>query len=153
MTKTKKFFIFLILLIILIQFIPIPKNNGIAKGPQDISHAVSVSPAIENILSKSCYDCHSDHTNYLWYFRIQPFAWWLNDHIEEGKNELNFSVFNTYSQKRKLKKFQEIIDEVSEGEMPLYSYALIHKDAILSVEQKTALIEWASINKKAFQAN
>ena len=62
---------------------------------------------VQPILARACYDCHSDNTAYPWYNRIQPVAWWLANHVKEGKGELNFSQFGTYSgkkQKHKLKK-------------------------------------------------
>ena len=74
---------------------------------------------------------------------VQPFAWWLNDHIVEGKRELNFSVFASYSMRRKYKKMEEVIDQVDDDEMPLSSYTLIHRNAILTKEQKSILTNWA----------
>ncbi len=95
------------------------------------------------MLEKSCYDCHSNHTEYPWYFNFQPIAGWLAHHVEEGKDELNFSEFNTYKQKRKIHKLKEVIEQVKAGEMPMSSYLIIHKDAVLNEEQKNKLIKWA----------
>ena len=83
---------------------------------------------------------------------VQPFAWWLNDHIVEGKRELNFSGFASYSMRRKYKKMEEVIDQVDEGEMPLSSYTVIHRDAILSKEQKLALTTWATAIRDSMKA-
>ncbi len=119
-----------------------PSLNHIA-----LSH--NIQPAVKEILKISCHDCHSNNTRYPWYTAIQPFAMWLGDHVKEGKKELNFSEFGTYSLRRKYKKFKEIIDEVEEDKMPLESYTRGHRDAILTPEEKSVLINWASgeINK------
>ena len=46
-----------------------------------------------------------------------------------------------------MRKFDEIGDEVKEHEMPLSSYTLIHKNAELTAEEQTILINWAVASK------
>jgi hypothetical protein len=86
-------------------------------------------------LKSSCYDCHSNKTNYPRYSKINPVGMWLNHHIEEGKAELNFSNFAAYDKKNLDHKLEETAEEVAEGHMPLPSYTLVHADAKLSQEQ------------------
>ena len=143
MSKKRKILIAIISFLVLIQFIHPEKNEGIADTPKDITHSVTVNLEIKNILEKSCYDCHSNHTEYPWYFNFQPIASWLAHHVEEGKDELNFSEFNTYKLKRKKHKLKEVIEQINEGEMPINSYLITHKDASLSEDQKSKLIKWA----------
>ena len=110
MSKKKKVLIVIISLLLLIQFIRPERNLGVADTEKDITHSVTVSPEVKNILEKSCYDCHSNHTEYPWYANIQPIAGWLANHVDEGKDELNFSEFGTFKLKRKIKKLKEIIN-------------------------------------------
>ena len=142
MSKMKKVLIAIVALFVLIQFIRPEKNTGTADGYNDIAHTVAVAPEIKNILEKSCNDCHSNHTEYPWYYNIQPVAWWLANHVNEGKHHLNFSEFNTYKTKRKVKKLKELKDEVEEGGMPMDSYLWIHGNAKLSEAEKNNLIKW-----------
>ena len=142
MSKKRKVLIAIISLLVLIQFIRPEKNTGVADTEKDITHSVTVSPEVKNILEKSCYDCHSNHTEYPWYANIQPVAGWLAHHVDEGKDELNFSEFDTYKLKRKTHKLKEVIEQVKTGEMPMSSYLIIHKEAALNEEQKTKLIKW-----------
>lgn len=139
----KKILLILIVGIIAIQFIQPKKNAGEEIPANQISAIIPVPDDINKILHRSCYDCHSNTTNYPWYSKIQPMAWFLNNHIIEGKRELNFSTFATYPIYRRYKKFKEIIREVKEGDMPMPSYTLIHKDAVLSIEQKLDIESWA----------
>jgi len=141
----KKIFIGLLIVLVIIQFIHPAKNKSTTSQPNDIAVTMNVPDDVSIILRKACYDCHSNNTNYPWYATIQPVAWWLNDHIAEGKDELNFSEFGSYKMKRKIKKFNEIAGEVTEGEMPLNSYTWIHKEAVLSKEEKNTLINWANM--------
>ena len=143
MSKKKKILIAIISLLVLIQFVRPERNIGVADTANDITHSVTVSPEVKNILEKSCYDCHSNHTEYPWYANVQPIAGWLANHVDEGKDELNFSEFDTFKLKRKIKKLKKVVDEVKKDGMPLNSYLIIHKNAALSQEQKNILIKWA----------
>jgi hypothetical protein len=97
---------------------------------------------ISTLLQESCYDCHSNNTGYPWYNKIQPIAWFLENHIADGKEELNFNEWDTYSNRRKNSKLKSIISQVKDDEMPLSSYTLIHKDAKLSKPEKTLVIDY-----------
>jgi hypothetical protein len=142
MSKTKKILIALLIIFIAIQFIRPERNLGVADTTNDIEHAVAVSAEIKNILVSSCYDCHSNHTEYPWYFNIQPVAGWINHHIEEGKHKFNLSESKTFKTKRKLHKLEEMIEQIDTGEMPMSTYTLIHPNAVLSADQKNKLIAW-----------
>lgn len=140
--------------VVLIQFIRPARTNGAsgsAHGPDDITHVVDVPPDVQQILSTSCNDCHSNHTNYPWYTNIQPVGLWLDHHVDEGVSELNFSTFATYKRKRQLHKLDEIAEMIEEHEMPLSSYTLIHTNAKLSDVQQQVLTNWVKAAKLALQ--
>ena len=130
------------ILLIIAQLIPRHWNTTSAPQPNDISRVYSVPPNVTALLKNSCYDCHSNNTTYPWYANVQPVNWWLTDHVNEGKKELNFSEFAGYTAKRQRKKFNEIMDEVKEGKMPLKSYTWMHGNAKLTEAQKNALYKW-----------
>ncbi len=144
MSKKKKFFILLVIVFIIIQFIR-PERN---LGKRETENTIFVSNEVGQILQTSCFDCHSNYTVYPWYTNIQPIGWWLNHHVNEGKEELNFSEFETYSLKRKLHKLEEIKEMVDENEMPLPSYLWIHGEAKLTSEQKDVLSKWVLETRK-----
>ncbi|CAM3862861.1 heme-binding domain-containing protein [Flavobacterium cucumis] len=136
--------ILLILLIVFvgIQFIPTKRNLSEIVPNTDFMIVNNVPNSIKNTLQTSCYDCHSNNTYYPWYNKVQPVAWFLENHIEEGKAELNFSDWNTYSNRRKKSKLKSIVSQIEDDKMPLISYTLIHKDAVLTQKQKTEIIDW-----------
>jgi len=136
--------ILLILLIVFvgIQFIPTKRNQSESIPNTDFMVVNNVPQNIYNSLQTSCYDCHSNNTSYPWYNKVQPVAWILESHIEEGKAELNFSDWNTYSNRRKKSKLKSIVSQIEDDKMPLISYTLIHKDAVLTQKQKTEIIDW-----------
>lgn len=108
----------------------------------DISRVIPTPDSIHALLQAACYDCHSNYTHYPWYAEIQPVSWWLANHVNEGKRELNFHEYGKYTPKRQLHKLKEMKEQITEGEMPLSSYTLIHKEAIWTPAQQQAVITW-----------
>jgi Haem-binding domain len=140
----KRFFLLLLIVFVVLQFFRSKKNISEAKAVNDITTKYAVSADVMASLQTSCYDCHSNNTKYPWYNTIQPVAWWLADHIEEGKKEINFNEFAAYSSRRQYKKFKEINTQLEEDEMPLKSYTIVHGDAKLSKEKKVAIYNWTN---------
>ena len=149
----KRTFQILLLAFIVIQFFRPTKNKAEGISDNDISKVYPVPANVQSILKTSCYDCHSNNTVYPWYAEVQPVAWWLNDHIEHAKKDLNFSEFATYSIRRKYRKLEEVNDLVKKGEMPLDSYLWIHVDAKLSSEQKLSIANWVTALRDTIKAN
>jgi len=140
----------IILLVVLlafagIQFIPTNRNQSDIVPPTDLMEVYDVPEQVKVIFKTSCYDCHSNNTVYPWYNKIQPVSWIMQGHIKEGKSELNFNEFGSYSERRQKSKFKSILSQVKDGEMPLSSYTLMHREAKLSENEKKALEVW--INK------
>lgn len=148
----KKILIFLLVVLIIIQFIRPAKNIAATPSTTDIASIYPVPADVQSILDKSCNDCHSNNTRYPWYNNIQPLGWWLANHVNEGKRELNFSEFASYAPKKQHHKLEELIKTVKENEMPLNSYTWIHKDAILTEAEKVKLSAWADSIRKDIAA-
>ncbi|WP_235830401.1 heme-binding domain-containing protein [Paenimyroides tangerinum] len=136
------------LVLVIIQFFGIEKNNNPIASKNAIEEHYSVPPKIQQLLKTSCYDCHSNNTTYPWYSNVQPVKWWLDDHIRDGKKHLNFDEFNTYTIKKKLHKLDEVVETINKDEMPLTSYTLIHDNAKLSATDKKEVEAWVNELKK-----
>ncbi|HLN54064.1 MAG TPA: heme-binding domain-containing protein [Lentimicrobium sp.] len=126
----------IIVLIVLIQFIRIEQENPQSNPQYEFFNVASVPQNVQAVFIASCYDCHSNHTNYPWYSNVAPVSWMMANHIKEGREHMNFSEWGNYSKKDKLKMIEESIEEIDKGKMPLKSYVLIHKDARLTPEEK-----------------
>jgi Haem-binding domain len=148
----KKIFYAIIILFLVIQFIRPEKNIAAGKSPNHISNQFPVPENVDAILVRACNDCHSNNTVYPWYGNIQPVAFWLNDHIKDGKKHFNFDEFTTYAAAKQFHKLEEIEGEVSEGEMPLKSYTIIHGNAKLSDAEKKTLINWSLAVRDSLKA-
>lgn len=139
----KKIILILVILLILIQFFKPRENRSEEAQPARIAAHYAVPEEVGSILKKACFDCHSNNTRYPWYSRVQPVAWYLSYHVNDGKKELNFDEFGTYTFKRQDHKLEEVVETVEKGEMPLESYTLIHREASLTPEERQLLIRWA----------
>lgn len=137
---------------VIAQFIQPNFSNPPVNEAETLEATTAVPPEVSAILNRSCTDCHSNNTRYPWYSKISPASWFMNNHIVEGRRELNFSIWATYSPKRKAKKLEEICEQVKEKEMPLPSYLWIHRDAALSADEITLLCDWANGLKATFES-
>ena len=133
----------LLIALVVIQFFHPKKNIHEGDQPNAISKKFPVSADVKMILDKACMDCHSNNTRYPWYNNIQPVAWWLNNHVIDGKKELNFDEYANRRPRFQYRRMEQTIDLIKKGEMPLDSYTWTHKDAILSEEEKAKLFDWA----------
>lgn len=141
----KRILLIVLALLVIIQFIRPAENHSDKLSANDIALHYPLPDTMLSILKNSCYDCHSNNTRYPWYSFIQPGAWWMASHIREGKADLNFSDFGTYSERRRQSKLQAIANSIKDKTMPLRSYLLLHGNARLSPDDKTLLLDW--INK------
>ncbi len=129
--------------LVVIQFFRPKKNKSDSPQPNYIGNVFAVPADVKPILTKACNDCHSNNTRYPWYSNFQPVLWWLNDHIQDGKKEINFDEYANRSLRYQYHKMEEVIDEVKEGKMPLNSYTWVHKNAKLTTEEKAVITGWA----------
>lgn len=148
----KKILYGLLIIIVALQFIRPERNISDVPSANDIRVHYPLPANVESILKRACYDCHSNNTAYPWYSNIQPFGLWLQNHVNEGKAELNFSEFATYSPKKADHKLEETIEMIEEKEMPLESYTWIHKNAVLSAEEIQIVKDWANGLRATIQA-
>ena len=127
---------------IVIQFIRPDFTNPPINQAETLGAATQVPENVQAILSRSCADCHTNNTKYPWYSYIQPSAWFLAQHIEEGRGQLNMSVWKTLTPARQRRKLGEICEQVQSKEMPLPSYLWIHRDAKMSDADIKTLCDW-----------
>ena len=135
--------IVLAFVLVAIQFFRPEKNQTAGPFPNDITTKYAVPAQVHAVLKRSCFDCHSNNTDYPWYNNIQPVAWFLDHHVQEAKGELNFNEFTSYSPKKARHKLEEVGESVTEGWMPLDSYLWIHRDAKLSPAEVKLVADWA----------
>lgn len=93
-------------------------------------------------MKNSCYDCHSEFTNYKWYHNISPLSWWIDSHTEKGKKSLNLSNWAVKDVRDKRSMLSAIAYDVNEEIMPINSYVLLHPETRLSEKDKKEIMDW-----------
>lgn len=144
--------IILLILFLAFQFIRPARNNGMASSEKDIAHYVQVPDTVMNILKNSCYDCHSNHTNYPWYTNLNPAGLWMRQHIIYGKKSINFSDLSGFTKKKIVHRLGDIDEQIEKKEMPLPSYTFIHRGARLDSGQIRLLKAWTDSARKELAA-
>lgn len=147
MKTVKIIAVVLLMAFIGIQFLPKQINKSETISKADFLMVNDVPANIKNKLRTSCYDCHSNNTRYPWYNKIQPVAMFLQNHVVDGKKELNFSEWDSLSVRRKKSKLRSIVNQIKDHEMPLSSYTIIHRDAKFTETEKQEMIKWMTQKK------
>ena len=143
----------LLAVLVIIQFIR-PAKNESNDETQGIATKYKVPEDVAAILKVACNDCHSNKTEYPWYANIQPVAWWLAHHVDEGTHHFNLSTLAGKKVALQNHKFEEMIEQIEKKEMPLaeYTYLGLHSGANLSEAQRQTLIQWAKTNMDSLKA-
>ena len=137
----------LVIIFFAIQFIQPAHNKSRQVLPTNFATVYKVPTNVQTILQNACYDCHSNNTAYPWYANIQPMAWMMKRHIDNGKEKLNFSEFGGYSTRRQISKLKGIANQIKEDAMPIASYKMMHSKANLTKEENALIMGW--MNKAA----
>ncbi len=139
--KTKKILsrvgIALAVLLAAIQLVPV------SHATPAVESAAPMPPEVEEIASRACFDCHSHQTEWPWYSYVAPISWLVSRDVNEGRSELNFSRWDSYTAERLDHKMEELEEEVAEHEMPLKIYVPLHPAARLTDAERSQLIQWA----------
>jgi hypothetical protein len=123
--------------------VPADSKNPNPKGK------IPAPPAIETVLRRACYDCHSNETRWPWYAHIAPFSWWIANDVTAGRREINFSDWSSYRPTTQLRKLRWLDRSLHEESMPPWSYLIAHPGARLSEDERALLRRWteAEISK------
>jgi hypothetical protein len=119
--------------LIVAQAVRIDRSNPPVQGD------VAAPPAVDVLLRRACYDCHSNETAWPWYSQVAPVSWLVAHDVGEGREAVNFSTWTAYAAATRAKRLRETAEEVAEGEMPPWYYRLMHPEARLTREEKAAL--------------
>lgn len=132
--------------VLAIQLIRPDMTNPPVDPAQDFRQVARAPAEVQHLLEVACYDCHSNESKYPWYSQVAPVSWWVVNHIQEGREALNFSTFGALPAKDRTEALEESAEKIQEGEMPLASYTWMHPEAKLSADQKDVLMQWLNAN-------
>jgi hypothetical protein len=132
-----------VLLLLVIQLIPNELPPVVTTNPDDIIQSGIVDEEVASILKVSCYNCHSNETEYPWYAHVAPSSWLVARDVRIAREELNFSTWQGLEMMDQLGILDDIYQEVESGEMPLEIYTVVHNSAKLDQRQRELIMAWA----------
>jgi len=144
----KRTFVVVAVIFIGLQFTTPTHTNPPSDEAQSLKRMTTIPSRISALFVRSCYDCHSNETNWRWYTYVAPVSWFTVGHVNDARAELNFSEWGSYGTRMKETRLNAICDQCQKGEMPLTSYALVHPDVRLSPEEVKSICEWSSEERR-----
>lgn len=144
MSKTLWAVVVVVALLVIAQLIRPDMSLPNSDPAHSIERAVTVPQNVRQILQRSCYDCHSSKTRWPWYAKVAPSSWLLARDVNDGRKELSFSEFATYTARKQYRKLEGLCDEVKQGDMPLWFYLPLHPASKLSDADKQTLCAWTN---------
>jgi hypothetical protein len=122
-------------LFVLLQLVPYGRAHD---NPPVVQEPNWDSPETRALAVRACYDCHSNESVWPWYSNVAPISWLVQRDVDEGRQHLNFSEWGSG---REAERERELVEVVSEGEMPPAIYLLQHSNARLTDAEKQQLID------------
>jgi hypothetical protein len=130
-------------LILVLQVVPVERTNP------PVQEQLAAPDSVMAIFRGSCFDCHSNETQWPWYAYVAPVSWFVTGHVNHARGHLNFSTWDAYDAEERADLIEEIWENVEKGEMPLPSYLRLHRDAQLSNQQLATLEAWTTMARRA----
>jgi len=144
--------VFAACVLIIAQFFGPAKTNPAIDPSQSLESRLQVTPQVAAILDRSCNDCHSNKTRWPWYSNVAPVSWFVISHVDEGRQNMNFSEWGRYTQSDVGGLLKKICREVKGGDMPLSSYTPLHPGSKLSAEDVKTLCAWTDAERARIAA-
>jgi Haem-binding domain len=124
------------------QLVTVEPIGKVAPVSPSSNGYIAVPAQIEALLTRACYDCHSDRTRWPWYSRVAPVSWLVARDVALGRKELNFSEWGSYYPQTRRRKLQWMGRVVREDSMPPWTYRLMHPRARLTEAERATLERW-----------
>ena len=123
----------LLVVAVLLQLVPYGRDHA---NPPVTGDAPWPDGRARELATAACYDCHSNQTRWPPQSHLAPFSWLLTRDVEQGRDELNFSTWDSDDGEA-----DDAADAVAEGSMPPRRYVLVHPDANLGADERQVLVD------------
>ncbi len=121
-------------LFLVIQLVPYGRDHA---NPPVTKAATFTSPKVQQLITDSCADCHSNVTKWPWYTNVAPASWLVQSDVDGGRQVLNLSEWDTPQPSA-----DDIAEQINSGEMPPLKYTIMpnHANGRLSDQDKKLLV-------------
>lgn len=135
-TSIKSTAAWLVMVLLLMQFIPLDRINPPEPSP------VMAPDAVISVLKKSCFDCHSFRTKWPLQAYIAPVSWATSSTVHRGRKAMNFSEWGNSNHADFINRIQAIRKTVLEGSKHEPLYYTCNPQSRLSAAESTILLNW-----------
>jgi uncharacterized membrane protein YgcG len=115
---------------VLIQVLPFGREHA---NPPVRAVAPWPDGPTRTLVTRSCFDCHSNESHWAWYTFVAPVSWAVQRDVYRAREKLNFTDWERSQQ------IEKAPQKVRSGEMPLFQYLLAHPEARLSDAERETL--------------
>ncbi|MFB6453890.1 cytochrome P460 family protein [Chitinophaga sp. Hz27] len=122
---------------------------AISEGTQGLP--LNAPPAVQAILQKSCYDCHSNTPHLKWFDYIAPGYWLVASDINAAQNVLNFSTMGNLDTLARNATLWEVLNQARLNAMPTASYVALHPETKITEEDIAILKKYVATLKPDIQ--
>jgi len=106
---------------------------------------------VKSIFQKSCFDCHSNQTQYPWYAKIPGAKQLIASDVAEANSHLDMSEdFPFKGHGSPIEDLEAIRKAVVENSMPPFRYWMLHDGSRLSGEEKKTVLVWVNSSIQLF---
>jgi len=135
-------------LLLAIQLVPVNRNNPEVDPSGSIYLAQPMPAGVKAVFERSCKDCHSNETAWPWYSYVAPVSWVVARDVHQARKKMNFSEWGSYPPQRKEDRLEEICEQVTNGEMPDRKYAIFHRSARITPQERDAVCQWTDDSRQ-----
>ena len=135
-------------LLLAIQIVPVNHANSSVDPSRSLYASLPVPADVKAVFDRSCKNCHSNETSWPWYSYVAPVSWIVARDVHEGRRKMNFSEWGSYPAQRKEDKLEEICEQVTNGDMPDRKYAIFHRSAKPTPQEREAVCRWTDDSRQ-----
>ncbi len=135
-------------LLLAIQAVPVNRSNPIADPSHSIYATQAVPREVKAVFERSCRNCHSNETAWPWYSYVAPVSWVVARDVHQARKKMNFSEWGGYPAQRKEDRLEEICEQVTNGDMPDRKYAIFHRSARITPQEREAICQWTDDSRQ-----
>jgi cytochrome c len=127
---------------------PFGNPRGVSASSSQLLPGARISEPLRVLVGRKCGNCHSDTVEWPFYARIAPVSWLIERDVSAARAHMNLTRWETYGNQDKEDLLSRLAAKARSGEMPPARYTAIHPDSRLTLDDRVALFDWATAERK-----
>lgn len=141
----------LLLVVVILSLVTRAREKNIPPQNLITPDSIQASDELFQFFRESCFDCHSAEYRVPLYGNVFPVSAVIAHHIAEGREELDFSQWDSLSPKKRASNAFSILEAVEDESMPLKGYLILHRGAKPTAKDIQSIREWQEKLEKIYE--